>query len=176
MSMSEYTLVELKAKVGNLEPIRSRLMALDAKHIGTFRQTDIYFVVPKGRLKLRQIDGAEETRLIYYERQNISRPKRSAVFVVEVPKSKSFSALLKNILKVKAIVRKTREIYWHLRTQIHLDTVDSLGCYVEFERKTPNSAKEIDENVKLLEKLMKTLEISHETLEKLSYADLVNLK
>ncbi len=176
MNLSEHTLVELKAKVRNLEPLRSRLTALNALHMGTFRQTDSYFDVPKGRLKLRQSDKGKETQLIYYERENISRPKRSKVFVAEIPKSASFSALLKRILKVKVTVTKTREIYWRQNTQIHLDTVDSLGCYVEFERRTRNSAKEIDENVKLLERLMKTLEISHENLEKRSYADLISLK
>jgi len=173
--MSEYILVELKAKVDNLEPIRSKLKALKAKHIGTFQQTDIYFDVPKGRLKLRQINN-EKTQLVYYERENISKPKRSDVFVMEIPNGKVFTALLKKILRVKAAVKKAREIYWHQRTQIHLDTVDSLGCYVEFERKTPNTLKEVEKNIKLLEKLMATLDINPENLEKKSYSDLVDLK
>ncbi len=175
MNTSEHTLVELKAKVNNLEPIRRKLKVLEARNVGTFRQTDIYFSVPQGRLKLRQIDS-EKTQLIYYERENISRPKRSDVFIMEIPESKAFTALLKKILKVKATVKKTREIYWFERTQIHLDTVDSLGCYVECERKTPNTLKEIERNTKLLEKLMETLEINPENLEKLSYSDLVNLR
>ncbi|MFQ6086627.1 MAG: class IV adenylate cyclase [Candidatus Bathyarchaeia archaeon] len=175
MSLSEQTLVELKAKVDNLEPIRRKLEALKAKHVGTFQQTDIYFDVPKGRLKLRQINS-EKTQLIYYERENISKPKRSDVFIIEIPEDKVFTALLKKILKVKTTVKKTREIYRHQRTQIHLDTVDSLGCYVEFERKTLNTQKEIERNTKLLEKLMETLEINPENLEKSSYGDLVNLR
>ncbi len=175
MNTSEHTLVELKAKVNNLEPIRRKLKVFEARNVGTFRQTDIYFSVPQGRLKLRQIDS-EKTQLIYYERENISRPKRSDVFIMEIPESKAFTALLKKILKVKATVKKTREIYWFERTQIHLDTVDSLGCYVECERKTPNTLKEIERNTKLLEKLMETLEINPENLEKLSYSDLVNLR
>ena len=175
MSMSEHTLVELKAKVDNLGPIRRKLKALKAKHAGTFQQIDLYFDVPKGRLKLRQINN-EKTQLIYYERENISKPKRSDIFVIEIPESKAFIALLKKILKAKITVKKLREIYWHLRTQIHLDTVDSLGCYVEFERKTLNTLKEIERNTQLLEKLMEKLEINPENLEKLSYSDLVNLK
>lgn len=175
MSTLEHTLVELKAKVNNLEPIRRKLKVFEARNVGTFRQTDIYFSVPQGRLKLRQIDS-EKTQLIYYERENISRPKRSDVFIMEIPESKAFTALLKKILKVKATVKKTREIYWFERTQIHLDTVDSLGCYVECERKTPNTLKEIERNTKLLEKLMETLEINPENLEKASYSDLVNLR
>ncbi len=175
MSTSEYILVELKAKVDNLEPIRSKLKALKAKYIGTFQQTDIYFDVPKGRLKLGQINN-EKTQLIYYERENISKPKRSDIFIIEIPESKAFIALLKKILKAKSTVKKLREIYLHQRTEIHLDTVDSLGFYVEFERKTPNTLKEIERNTQLLEKLMATLEINPENLEKLSYSDLVNLK
>lgn len=175
MNTSEHTLVELKAKVDSLEPIRRRLEALKAKHVGTFQQTDTYFDVPKGRLKLRLVNR-ETTQLIYYERENVPKPKRSDIFIMEIPESKAFTALLKKILKVKVTVKKTREIYWFENTQIHLDTVDSLRCYVEFERKTPNTPKEIERNTKRLSKLMKTLEIDPEDLEKLSYSDLVNLK
>ena len=175
MNTSELTLVELKAKVDSLEPIRRRLEALKSKHVGTFQQTDIYFDVPKGRLKLRQINS-EKTQLIYYERENVSKPKRSDIFIMEIPESKAFTALLKKILKVKITVKKTREIYWFEKTQIHLDMVDSLGCYVEFERKTPNTPKEIERSMRRLSKLMETLEIDPESLEKLSYSDLVNLK
>ncbi|MFQ6073743.1 MAG: class IV adenylate cyclase [Candidatus Bathyarchaeia archaeon] len=175
MSLSQHTLVELKAKVEDLEPIRRKLETLKAKHIGTFQQSDIYFDVPKGRLKLRQINN-EKIQLIYYERDTVSKPKKSNVFITEIPESKVFTALLKKILKVKATVKKTREIYRHQRTQIHLDRVDSLGCYVEFERETPNTPAEIERNTKLLEKLMGTLGINLGNLEKLSYSDLVGLK
>lgn len=158
----------------NLKPIRNKLAILKAKHVKTLQQTDVYFDIPKGRLKLRQINN-EKTQLIYYERENTSKPKRSDVFIIEIPKNVTFMALLKRILEVKATVKKTREIYWHQRTQIHLDTVDSLGDYVELE-KTLKNPKELEESVKLLEKLRKTLKINSENLERLSYGDLVNLK
>ncbi len=175
MSTAEYTLVELKAKTDKLDPIRSKLVALKAKHVGTFQQTDRYFAVPRGRLKLRQTNS-EKPQLLYYERENVSKPKRSDVFILEIPESKAFAALLKRILKTRVTVKKTREIYWYQGTQIHLDKVDSLGCYVEFERKTPNIPKEVEKNKKLLERMMETLEIPSENLEKLSYSDLVKFK
>ena len=175
MNTSERTIVELKAKVDNLESVRSKLKALGAQHTGTFHQTDTHFIVPKGRLKLQQIDS-EKTELIYHERENTSKPKRSDVFVLEISENKAITALLKKILKVKATVKKTREIYWYQRTQIHLDTVDSLGSYVEFERKTLNTHRETERNAQLLEQLMETLGINSEDLEKLSYGDLVSLE
>jgi predicted adenylyl cyclase CyaB len=175
LSTSEHILVELKARVTNHTSIREKLRNLKARHLGTFHQTDIYFDTPKGRLKLRQFDN-QKTQLIYYERENLFKPKRSHVFVLELPESKAIVAFLKKILKVKATVKKTREIYLYQRTQIHLDSVDSLGYYVEFERGTPNTKKEMENSVKILERLMETLEINPKNLEKSSYSDLVGLK
>ncbi|MGD8505530.1 MAG: class IV adenylate cyclase [Candidatus Bathyarchaeota archaeon] len=175
MNLSEHTLVELKAKVSNLKPVRRKLNELKAEHVGTFRQTDTYLGVPKGRLKLRK-SNSEKTQLIYYERDSLPKPKRSDVFVMEIPESKAFPALLKRILKARATVKKTREIYRHQGTQIHLDTVDAIGCYVEFERKTPNTRGQIESNTGLLEELMETLGIKAGALEKMSYGDLVNLE
>ncbi len=158
----------------NLKSIRNKLAILKAKHVETLQQTDIYFGIPKGRLKLRQINN-EKTQLTYYERENTPKPKRSDVFIIEIPENVTFIALLKRILEVKATVKKTREIYWHKRTRIHLDTVDSLGDYVELE-KTLKNPKELEKSIKLLEKVRKTLEINSENLERLSYGDLVNLR
>ena len=55
---SEHSLVELKARVENIDSFRKRLSELKAERIGSFHQTDTYFEVPKGRLKLRQMEGA----------------------------------------------------------------------------------------------------------------------
>jgi predicted adenylyl cyclase CyaB len=95
---------------------------------------------------------------------------------MEIPEDKVFTALLKKILKVRTTVKKVREIYQFQKTQVNLDTVDSLGCYVEFEIETFNNLEEIERNAQLLEKMMETLKINPENLEKLSYSDLVNLK
>lgn len=175
MKMSERTIVEFKVKVDNLESMRRKLKALGAKHTGTFDQIETHFIVPKGRLQLRQVDG-EKTELIYYERENISKPKRIDVFVLEVFENKAITALLKRILEVKATVKRAREIYSYQETQIYLDTVDSLGSYVKFERRTLDAFRETERNAQLLGQLMETLGISSENLEESSYSDLVNLK
>jgi len=171
MNLSEQALIELKAKVKSLEPLRKRLEALKAEHMGNFQQIDTYFYTPKGRLKLRQIDN-RTTQLIYYEREDISKPKKSEVFIMDLRESRTITALLKRILKVKTTVKKRREIYRYKGTQIHLDTVDSLGYYVEFERETCNA--KLEKDAEILEELLETLKINPENLERLSYADLVN--
>lgn len=91
---------------------------------------------------------------------------------MNLQESRTITALLKRILKVKTTVKKRREIYRYKGTQIHLDTVDSLGYYVEFERETSNA--KLEKDAKILETLLETLKINPENLERLSYADLVN--
>jgi adenylate cyclase class 2 len=174
-SKVEHKMVELKAKVDDLDVVRRKLTSLETQRIGTFRQTDIYFEVPEGRLKLREVEGSDEAELVYYERENIAGPKRSDVFILRIQEPEFFKDLLGRLLKTSATVEKLREIYRYQGTQIHLDTVEKLGAFVEFERKTPDDAQEIKRNRQILEKLMEKLGINQENLEKLSYSDLIQM-
>ena len=169
----ERKMVELKARVNTLDPIRRKIIDLKAYHIGTLRQIDFYFEVPKGRLKLREVEGKNTLELIYYKRKNVAGPKRSEVFILEVQKPAAFKTLLEKVLETTVTVEKLREVYRHQGTQIHLDTVEKLGAFVEFERRTPADQQAIRKNQQALEGLMKKLGIKPENLEKLSYSDLI---
>jgi adenylate cyclase class 2 len=173
-SKVEHEIMELKAKVQDLEVVRRRLARLGARHVGTFRQIDVYFNVLEGRLKLREVEGKNNAELIYYERENIAGPKKSNVFILKIQDPKVFKNLLKRLLKTSAIVKKVREIYRYQGTQIHLDTVEKLGNFVEFERKTPAGERATKKNQRILEKLMEKLGINSNSLEKLSYSDLTH--
>ena len=166
-------MVELKARVDALGQVRKRTLGLGARHIGTFQQTDIYFNVPMGRLKLREVKGKVTAELIYYERENTARPKKSDIFILQIEKPAAFKGLLEKILEPKVTVEKLREIYRYEGTQIHLDIVEKLGDFVEFERKTPDDVQAVKENQRVLERLMKKLGVEQEDLEKLSYCDLI---
>ncbi len=173
LDTSEYKLVELKAMVENVDSARKQLDHLKACHIGTFRQIDTYFDVPKGRLKLREIEGSKEAELIYYEREDVTGPKGSDVFILRIRKPETFKVLLEKVLKKKVIVDKKREIYRYRGTQIHLDTVKDLGKFIEFERKTQGSVKDFHKDEQILEDLMKKLGVKEENLVKESYSDLL---
>jgi len=172
-SKAEHKLVELKAKVDDLGVVRRRLTSLGAQRIGTFRQIDVYFEVPEGRLKLREVEGSDEAELVYYEREDIAGPKRSNVFILRIQGPEVFKNLLQNLLKTSAIVEKVREVYRCQGTQIHLDKVEKLGNFVEFERRTPADPQVNKKNRQILEQLMEKLGVNPENLEKLSYSDLV---
>jgi len=172
-SKIEHKLLELKAKVEDLDVVRGRLTSLGAQYIGTFRQIDVYFDVPEGRLKLREVDDNNKAKLIYYQRENIAEPKRSDVFILKVQEPAFLKTLLGRLLKIRATVEKVREIYRYQGTQIHLDRVKKLGTFLEFERETSTGAQAIKSNRQVLAKLMEKLGISSESLEELSYSDLV---
>ncbi|RLI38442.1 adenylate cyclase, partial [Candidatus Bathyarchaeota archaeon] len=73
--MERHATVEVKARARDLEAIRAKLAALGARELGTVHQTDYYFEVPRGRLKLREVEGSEEAELIYYERADEPKPR-----------------------------------------------------------------------------------------------------
>ena len=169
----EHKMVELKARVNTLDLIRGKIIDLKAHHIGTFKQVDVYFEVPEGRLKLREVEGKNTVELVYYKRENVSGPKRSDVFILEVQEPAVFKSLLEKVLKTGVTVEKLREVYRYQGTQMHLDTVKKLGVFVEFERETTADLQAIRKNQQTLKGLMKKLGIKTENLEKLSYSDLI---
>ncbi|MBT8172220.1 class IV adenylate cyclase [Candidatus Bathyarchaeota archaeon] len=168
-------MVELKARVSDLEILRRKLSETGAKYIGTFQQTDQYFEVPEGRLKLREVKENKITELIYYERENIAGPKLDEAFILKFQESKDLKNILKKILNPLSVIEKIREIYQYQGTRIHLDNVKTLGTFIEFERKTIEDPIIVEKNRKILEKLMEKLNISRSNLETLSYNDLVEL-
>jgi len=166
-------MVELKARVGDHEFLRKKLSALGAEYTGTFQQSDLYFKVPEGRLKFREVENNGNVELIYYERENIAGPKSDDAFILKVQDPEDLKKILKKILTPLIVIEKVREIYQYQGTQIHLDTVKKLGKFIEFERQTADDPKSIEKDQQILENLMEKLEINPSNLETLSYRDLV---
>ncbi len=165
-----YRMVELKARVNDYNFLRKKLSALGAEYKGTFEQSDQYYSIPEGRLKLRTVKGNNNAELIYYERKNIAGPKNDNVFILRVQEPEDLTNILKKVLVAFIVIEKVRKIFCYYGTQIHLDTVKKLGKFIEFERQTSN--KNIGKDRRILEELMEKLEISSDNLETASYSDL----
>ena len=172
-SRVQHMMVELKAKVDNLTTIRNKLIQYGAEQVGVFHQIDTYYEVPNGRLKLREIEDKVDAELIYYERENVAGPKRSSVFILTIPSSRIFKQILERIMRIKTVVDKVRQIYFYKGIQIHLDTVEGLGSFIEFELITFQDSKQQKKDLHKLEKLREQLEIDCQRLERLSYSDLI---
>ncbi|HEY6505628.1 MAG TPA: class IV adenylate cyclase [Chitinophagaceae bacterium] len=123
--------VEIKAACKDPQFIRNYLLSHHAEFKGTDEQTDTYFTVPNGRLKLRE--GNIENDLIYYERVNQAGPKASHFNLVKIEDAKGLKEVLAKSIGIKVVVKKKREIYYINNVKFHIDKVPGLGSFVEIE-------------------------------------------
>ena len=126
-----HTNIEIKARTTRSDKIREYLLANDAHYKGTDVQTDTYFNVAFGRLKLRQ--GNIENSLIFYNREDIAGLKQSDFELLHVTNGDRLKAILANAMGVKIEVKKSREIYYIANVKFHIDTLERLGNFVEIE-------------------------------------------
>ena len=167
-----YQNVEIKARTNKDDKIRAFLLQHGADFKGVDHQTDTYFNVPVGRLKLRE--GNIENNLIYYERVNQTGPKSSNFNLIKIADAAGLKDVLKKALGVKIIVRKKREIYYIDNVKFHLDEVPGLGKFVEIE--AGNILSDLDER-KLREQCeyyTKEFEIEQDDFIAVSYSDMMS--
>lgn len=122
---------EFKAVCPDLNKAENILLAKGALFIGTDHQTDTYFHVLYGRLKLRE--GNIENALIHYERNNTAGAKQSDVKLYQHQPDPDLKSILEKSLGVKAIVDKKRKIFFIDNVKFHLDIVEQLGNFIEVE-------------------------------------------
>lgn len=163
-------LVELKARYEDLGKARALLSG--AEHVGTFRQVDTYFSLGERRLKLRAVEGRTEGQLVYYERPDRGGVKESLVLLADLPDASAVLDILRRTFPVQAEVRKTREIYRLEGVQVHLDTVQGLGKFLEFEKVVSGDEEERAGRAQL-EALSGYFQIAPEDLMASSYSDLL---
>lgn len=128
---------EFKAKVSDIAYYEKKLLNLNPTFIGNEEQTDTYFKVNKGRLKLRE--SLKETTLINYFRENTVDTKKSEILVCKLNNQKDLKEILILQFGVKIIVNKKRKIYELENVRFHLDKVEGLGNFMEVE--VTNSSK-----------------------------------
>lgn len=122
---------EFKAKCANIDQLEALLKKHDPLFIGTDHQTDTYFNVPNGRLKLRE--GNIENSLIHYERSNAADAKQSNVILYQHQPDSKLKEVLTKALGTKVVVEKQRKIYFIENVKFHFDEVKGLGSFIEVE-------------------------------------------
>jgi adenylate cyclase, class 2 len=166
--------VEIKAKCSDPSFIRDYLISNKAVFKGVDDQTDTYFKVANGRLKLRE--GTIENNLIYYEREVQTGPKNSHFNLVKVEDATGLKDVLTKSIGVKLIVKKKREIYYIKNVKFHIDIVHGLGSFVEIE--AGNIVVDLSqEQLKTqCDFYIKEFKIKSEDMIDVSYSDLLDSK
>jgi predicted adenylyl cyclase CyaB len=165
------TNLELKARVTSISRATEQARNAGAEERGVLFQTDTYFKVQRGRLKLRETaDGAAE--LVQYERQEDSSERWSRYRKVDVCSAGVLKAALAESLGIVSVVRKERRLFFYRGARIHLDNVDGLGSFIEFEVPADREA----DPAALMKDLRGIFEIAEDSIEKGSYSDLLSVK
>ena len=163
--------VEIKARTDSHEFVRKYLIHHKAEFKGTDEQTDTYFNVTKGRLKLRE--GNIENNLIYYNRNNQVGPKSSQFNLVKVEDAKGLKEALTRSCGVKMIVKKKREIYYIDNVKFHIDELPGLGSFLEIEAGNILADKTETELLAQCNYYLKEFGIKEEDLIAVSYSDML---
>ncbi len=164
--------LEIKARCPDLAAARQA-----ARHLcglpAIEDQVDTYFHVPRGRLKLRAINGRNAV-LIAYERSDRAAARLSHYRLVPVPDPELLTAALAGSLGIRGRVHKHREIYLHHNVRIHLDEVAGLGSFLELEAVLTTSNEEADADGRVAG-LLALFHIEEADFLAVSYADLLGV-
>lgn len=163
--------LEFKAELRDPSLAAAILYKLGAAEVGTFEQTDTYYRMADCRFKKRETPN-QPAEFIFYERENDTRARLSTFRIYsEDEAAERFGA---KPIPVWLVVKKTRRLFYHLGVRIHLDTVESLGAFIEFE-----ALVSPDRDAAACEQLVATLraELAPVIGEPIgvSYADLMSL-
>jgi adenylate cyclase class 2 len=162
------TNLELKAWYPSARKAHECARAAGAGWRSLLIQQDTYFRVPRGRLKLREAEG-ETAELIYYERSETTAERWSRFTREPVGEAAGLAHVLTEAFGVLAVVRKKRELYIFRDARIHIDDVEGLGTFVEFEV----TGGETPATIATMKELREAFGIGDDGVIKASYSDMI---
>jgi homotetrameric cytidine deaminase len=163
--------VELKARDPDPASTVGRCEALGAEDRGLFGQRDTYFNARGGRLKLRE-DGSGGGELIAYHRPDDAQAAESRYVLAPVSAPAELAEALTLALGTVVVVVKRRHLFVWQGVRIHLDHVDGLGAFIEFEAVLPDAGDPVTAHAKVA-RLRAELGIGDDLLVSVGYADLL---
>lgn len=164
--------VEIKARVDAevFEQLKSHVAEISTSGPLELFQTDTFFHCNNGRLKLRQF-GDSTAELIFYKRPDQSGPKTSQ-YVISKCDPDSMLAALTGSNGIIGVVKKKRELFFINQTRVHLDTVESLGTFLELEVVLEESQTE-QLGEKIANQILENLNLPQSCLISTAYIDLL---
>lgn len=124
--------IEIKAKISDIDFCTEKAKSISGAGPEIIKQEDTFFNCQNGRLKLR-ILSEDHGELIFYKRANVTGPKTSEYHISSTNEPNSLLDVMKKSYGIHGKVKKIRELYIVGRTRIHIDQVEGLGNFLEFE-------------------------------------------
>lgn len=135
--------LEAKFPLTALDAAATAAQALGYVDAGRLTQRDTFFVVPFGKLKLREErvdDGPARSTLIRYGRSARDGLQLSDYALLPIADGPGLRATLVAALGELATVAKHRRLLLAGHVRLHLDEVEGLGRFGEIEAVVPDGA------------------------------------
>lgn len=161
--------LEVKAKITSAALLETVIKAIGAKRIGEMSQIDTYFRATNGRLKLREI-GGNLFELIGYDRGESSSKRLSDFTLAPIQSAEPLKSILGAALGLRGIIRKRRTLYRYRSTRIHIDEVELLGHFLEFETAVGEDMNVAQEEINFL---ISKFQIQEVDFIRMSYIDML---
>lgn len=121
----------IKARITSGEMLEEKLANLNPEFIGIDHQTDTYFQVDQGKLKLRQ--GTIENLITHYERTPEGDAEKTQVYRYDLnPTAQEIQELINSYEQI-GVVQKERKIFFIDNVKIHLDKLKDGEQFIELE-------------------------------------------
>lgn len=166
--------IEIKAVLDDVWRAAATARRLSGSAPRLIEQEDVFFPVPSARLKLRTL-GPDSGELIRYQRPDIAGPRVSDYTVARTSDPRMLLSILREVLGTLGTVRKKRLLFLVGQTRVHLDDVEDLGHFLEFEVVLRPGQTE-EEGYSIIEHLLTEFEIDRSQLRSEAYIDLLRLK
>jgi adenylate cyclase, class 2 len=166
--------IEIKARCGDLDQAHSVCREIGARFETIEEQDDTFYPIPRGRLKLRR-SSTLGAQLIFYIRPDQAAARASEGERIPVSDPEALHGILEMSLGVWARIKKTRHVYWLDNIKIHLDHVEGLGTFIEFEAvlsEIPDSDRDTGRETRRIFELMQRFGLKQEDLIAHAYADM----
>ena len=164
--------IELKARYPDSDLARRISESLGAVPCGVERQSDTYFSLGNYRMKLRESSSGNHW-LIWYSRPDRPGSRVSSYRLLSIPDPDAKRRILSQAMGVKAVVEKDRTLYMLGPVRIHIDRVDGLGGFLEFEAVLDGGLSRSEGHRRVAD-LRRAFAIKEEDLVSGSYSDLLS--
>jgi adenylate cyclase, class 2 len=121
----------LKAKISSGKEVEKKLAQLNSRFVGIDLQTDTYFQVENGKLKLRE--GTIENLITHYERTHQGEAEKTRVYRYDVNPTPAEIQKLRSTHQQIGIIEKERKIYFIDHIKVHLDKLPNGEEFLELE-------------------------------------------
>jgi predicted adenylyl cyclase CyaB len=163
--------VEIKAILKDRDAAIATAARLSRQPSEILSQQDFFFRTSAARLKLRVL-APGQAELILYERADVAAARCSHYLIASTTTPDALLEILRRTLGEIGVVKKTRILYLIGQTRVHIDQVEGLGDFLEFEVVLREEQSE-EEGQRIVEALLREFGVGRQQLLREAYIDLL---